>query len=99
MIYLEHKGNRIASFKVFESDQPWHICEFSPLERFSEHEEFFKAFQKEYQSREVGNFDEHFGKLVANNYKLVSGSRESVRFTLLFEEAHVRLRAHFVQNT
>ena len=51
------------------------------------------------QSSKGENWDEHFGKLVAKNYRLVSGNRVSVRFTLLFKEAHVMLRAHFVQNT
>lgn len=96
MIYLEHRGIRIACLDVLESDQPWFYCKFTPSENFNEHEEFFKDFQKEYQSKEIGDFDKHFSKLVSNGYKLVAGSRESVRFTLLFEDHQVRLRAQFV---
>jgi len=99
MIHLEHKGIKIATLEVVESDQPWHYCEFTPSNNFNDHKKFFEDFQKEYQSHEVEDWDKHFGKLISNGYKLVSGDRKCERFTLLFEGSHVRLRGQFVKTT
>ena len=99
MIFLEHRGTRIATFDVIESDQPWLHCKFIPSTEFDGHEQFFRELQREYQSREIENFDRHFSKLTERGYRLVSGSKKSVRFTLLFEDRQVRMRAHFVQDT
>ena len=95
MIYLEHQGSRIATFEVIESDQPWLRCTFTPSIEFREHEKFFKDFQDAYQNKEYEDLDDHFSKLTDRGYRLVSGRRESVRFTLILERQQARLRAHF----
>lgn len=98
---LMYRDMPIAILEVYGSDQPWHLCNFLPFNKFEEHREFFTNFQTTYSSGSIKDFGKFFGALKTHEYTVQHENTKMVEFIILLESAgnKARLRSREVVNT
>ncbi|KZN70398.1 hypothetical protein [Pseudoalteromonas luteoviolacea] len=100
-LQLTYHSTVIAELEIVDSDQPWIDCEFTSLETFSEHRDFFYDYQKTYSSGTVMDWDEFFNQLSNFGYRLSNQHYEIKRFILILSdsECKARVRGKRVKST